>query len=235
MSAAAVVAAGGSGMRLGVGPPKQFRNIGDLPMLLWSCRTLRAHPDVAQLVVVLPADQAASPPAWLAGECDRVVAGGATRRESVTRGLAALAGEVELVLIHDGARPFISPSLVNRVLEAAVGGAAIPVMPVAETVKEVSAEGLVYATLDRGRLRRVQTPQGFSLPLIRELHGAAAIDGVDAPDDAFLCERGGVDVATVEGDHWNLKVTTPADMELARWLVSTGRVPRPAERESAGG
>lgn len=220
MSAAAVVVAGGEGRRLG-GDRKQFRRLGAAPMLAWSCAALARHPGVSELVVVVPADVAEAPPRWLDDLADRVVAGGSTRRESVRRGLAAVAERHDVVLVHDGARPFLSESLIDRVLAAAAEGPAIPGLPLSDTVKMVGDDGRVRATLDRGLLRRAQTPQGFPLRLLRELHEETAGEEA-ATDDAFLCERAGIPVRVVPGEAWNVKVTTPFDLALAGWWAESG-------------
>jgi 2-C-methyl-D-erythritol 4-phosphate cytidylyltransferase len=162
-------------------------------------------------VVVVPANVAAAPPDWLTRLCDVVVAGGPTRRDSVGLGIAGLSGRSETVLVHDGARPFLSPKLIGRVLDACRDCPAIPGLP-----------GRVLSTLDRDRLRAVQTPQGFPLSLLRELHERAARDDAEATDDAFLAEAAGIPVRVVDGEPLNLKVTTGADLALAEWLVGSG-------------
>ena len=221
MSAGAVVVAAGSGRRLG-GVPKQFRKLGTVPLLAWSCHALSRHSDISELVVVVPADIAAAPPDWLVGLCDRVVEGGPTRRDSVRLGIAGLSGGHGTVLVHDGARPYLSAKLISRVLETCRDCPAIPGLPLTDTVKLVGEGGRVLSTLDRARLRAVQTPQGFPLSLLRELHEQAARDDAEATDDAFLAEKAGIPVRVVDGDPLNLKVTTGADLALAEWLVGSG-------------
>jgi 2-C-methyl-D-erythritol 4-phosphate cytidylyltransferase/2-C-methyl-D-erythritol 2,4-cyclodiphosphate synthase len=147
------------------------------------------------------------------------VAGGATRQESVRRGLDAL-GEVDVVLVQDAARPLPSPALVRRVLEVARGGAgAVPVLPVGDTLKRV--DGGALATVSREGLLAAQTPQGFPRGMLVEAHRRAAADGVTATDDAALCERYGFPVRAVEGEPANLKLTTPGDLALAEALVAS--------------
>ena len=221
MSAAAVIVAAGSGRRIG-GEPKQFRMLGPAPLLAWSCHALARNEGMSELVVVVPPGVAVDPPDWLKGLCDTVVEGGPTRRDSVGLGLAALSGEHDTVLVHDGARPFLSAKLIGSVLEACREGPAIPGLPLTDTVKLVGEGGLVLSTLDRDRLRAVQTPQGFPLELLRGLHEQSADDGPEATDDAFLAEAVGIPVRIVSGDPLNLKVTTGADLALAEWLVHSG-------------
>lgn len=231
MRAAAVVAAGGEGARFGAeGPRKQFRELDGRPVAERSCRAVRADPGVEWLVLVLPDDVAASPPAWASSVADRTVAGGATRRASVARGVRAVPAEADVVLVHDGVRPLAPAGLVRRVREAAAGGPVVPVVPIRDTVKEVSPEGRVLRTLDRGRLRRVQTPQGFPAGDLRAVHRRAEEEGWTATDDAGLCERAGLTVTAVEGALRNVKVTTPDDLRYAGWLLSRGAGARTADR-----
>lgn len=247
---AAVIVAGGSGRRIG-GALKQFREIGGRPMLAWSCERFLAHPDIGPVAVVVPAAVAADPPAWLLRPGLRLAAGGATRRASVRAGLEELAEELgeagapaeeaqpderagePAVLIHDAARPFVSTELVGRLARAARYGPVIPVLRLADTIKQVRPVGSggvaerVVATLDRDRLRAAQTPQGFPFALIRRLHADAAAGGLEPPDDADLCERAGIEVRGSPGERLALKITHPEDLAVAEWLVASGRVGRP--------
>lgn len=222
MSAAAVIVAAGSGSRFG-GEPKQFRQLGGAPLLAWCCGTFSRQSRVSELVVVVPERIVESPPAWLSDLAGRIVAGGETRRESVARGLEALSGDLATVLVHDGARPFATPGLIDRVLNASREFAAVPGLSLTDTVKMVDAGDRVLSTLDRDRLRTVQTPQGFPLRLLRDLHASAERKSTRATDDAYLAELAGVPVRIVEGTSLNLKVTTPEDLALAEWLISSGR------------
>lgn len=220
MRAAAVVPAAGKGVRFGRrGRRKQFRELAGTPVVLRACRTLGRDPAVDWLVLVLPPDVAEDPPPWCDGVADRVVAGGESRRASVWAGLEAAPGEADVILVHDGVRPLVTPRLVRAVREAAEEGPVVPVVRIRDTVKEVDAEGRVVATLDRDRLRRVQTPQGFPAGTLRKVHRRAREEGWEGTDDASLCERAGEAVATVPGDPRNLKVTTPSDLARAEWLL----------------
>jgi 2-C-methyl-D-erythritol 4-phosphate cytidylyltransferase len=219
-----VIVAAGRGERLG--RPKQFLVLGDMPLLLWSVRAFREHPGIECVVVVLPVDDAKTPPDWLPKKGLRVCAGGETRRESAGQGVIAVPAWADVILIHDAARPFVTQSTIDAVLAGAAGvGAALPVVPLSDTVKRLS-DDRVEKTLDRERLGRAQTPQGFRADWIREAHSRADRDGLDAPDDAALVESLGRSVLAVPGETWNLKITTPEDFELAEWLVRTGRVAR---------
>jgi len=152
-----------------------------------------------------------------------VVAGGATRQESVRLALAALPSDVEVVLVHDAARPLVPAELVDAVAAAVLQGAdaVVPALPVVETIKEVDGSSLVRLTLERARLRAVQTPQGFRRSVLEQAHAAAP--GGDATDDAGLVERLGVPVRVVAGAEEAFKVTRPLDLLLAEALIGSQR------------
>ncbi len=154
----------------------------------------------------------------------RVIQGGATRQESVWRGLLALPDTADIVAIHDAARPLITPELIQRTVEAArADGAALAVAPVVDTLKAINANGFAVNTVDRDSLRAAQTPQTFRVPLIRAAHDRARSDGVEATDDAALVERLGHPVRCVEGDRRNLKITTPEDLFIAEAVLAEDR------------
>lgn len=228
MTVGAVVVAAGSGVRFGEeGPRKQFRPLDGRPLAARACDPLLASDAVEAVVLVLPPREADDPPAWTRDLGVRVAAGGPERRDSVARGLASLPDGVATVLVHDGARPLASDDLVDRVLRAAGGEhGVVPVLRLRDTVKEVDGEGRVVRTLDRSRLRRVQTPQAFPLEGLRRAHRRAG-RAVRATDDASLFEAAGGEVRTVPGDPDNLKVTTPADLERAAWILERRRAGAP--------
>lgn len=213
---AAIVVAAGSGSRFSsTGPRKQYREIGGVPILERAVRPFVQHPAIGQTVVVLPEVDVPNPPEWLTRLQVDIVAGGAKRGDSVRNGLGAVSEEFGIVLIHDGARPFVSPRLIDEVLRAAQTGAAVPGVPVVDTVKEVDADGRVSRTLDRDRLRRIQTPQGFPTAELRRIHREAYEAGLHMSDDAALFEHFGLPVRVVPGVLENIKVTTPEDLEIA--------------------
>ena len=217
---AAVVVAGGSGRRLDdSGPPKQYREVGGAPLLAWALHPLLRSPSIGTTVVVLPPADAADPPAWIRGLPVTIVAGGAERGDSVRNGLAALTAATEIVLIHDGARPFASEGLIARVLESARDGAGSPGLPSSDTLKEMGDGHRVLGTVDRNRYWRVQTPQAFPARLIRECHERAAAERVSLTDDAALLERYGHVVRVIEGEAENIKVTLPIDLVIAEALA----------------
>lgn len=212
-----VIVAAGRGERLG-GTPKQFREIAGVPMLLRSIRPFVAHPDVARVVVVLPPEDAAVPPPWLAqlaGGALDLVAGGAERTDSVRAGLAALPPACEVVLVHDAARPFVGRDVIDAVIaEVRAGRSAIAAVPVSDTLKEAAADGrTVERTVPRDRLWRAQTPQGFPRKVLEAAHAAAG--DLVATDDAALVERSGRAVRLVPDSARNFKVTTADDLTLA--------------------
>lgn len=195
-------------------------------MLLHAIRPFASHPDVAHVVVVLPTSDAADVPDWLAplrGEALTVVAGGNERHESVAAGLGALAAACDIVLVHDGARPFPPRPMIDDVIAAARSGhGAVPALPVCDTIKRADEYGQVLATVSREGLWRAQTPQGFPRALLARAHAAGRAAGIVATDDASLVEHLGERVELVPGSPRNVKITTPEDLALAGWLA---RVP----------
>jgi len=223
--------AAGRGVRARTGAadavePKQFRLVGGVPLLLRAIRPFAEHPRVGPIVVVLPPEHAASPPEWLRAQLSErllVAAGGDARQQSVASGLARLPAGPSLVLVHDAARPFVARELIDRVLAvAARGAAAVPGLPLSDTVKETDAAGLVVRTVPRDRLVAVQTPQAFPREMLETAHQRARSDPAAgaATDDAALCERLGHAVRIVAGSARNIKVTTAEDFGLAEALAA---------------
>ena len=219
-----VIVAAGESTRTAGNELKQFRWIAGKPMLLHSLQTFMAHPNVVSCVCVIPREFVANPPPWIFQcDVDRLLLsiGGRSRTESVRNGLEDLPNEASVVLIHDAARPLVDASLIDRVVERARSGACvIPALPVVDTIKEVDAEGRVQKTLDRSRLWRVQTPQGFPREIIERAHREARAASVTATDDAALCERLGVAVEIVQGSERALKVTEEGDFERVEALFA---------------
>jgi 2-C-methyl-D-erythritol 4-phosphate cytidylyltransferase / 2-C-methyl-D-erythritol 2,4-cyclodiphosphate synthase len=215
---AAVVVAAGRGLRAGGDQPKQYRMVGGQPVIRPSLATLAGHPAIGAVQPVIhpedvPRFEAASAGLALLAP----VFGGATRQASVRAGLEALASRrPELVLVHDAARPFASPALIARAISSACSGAAVPVLPVVDTVKTIDAAGAITGTIDRERLRVVQTPQAFRFELLLDAHRRAAAAGrEDFTDDAALAEWAGLKVTTFEGEAGNVKLTTSEDFARA--------------------
>lgn len=198
-----IVVAGGSGQRFG--RPKQFEELGGRRVLDWA---VAAASDASDgVVLVLPA-------ADVDGSNPLEVAGGATRSESVRNGLAAVPETATVVCVHDAARPFASGGVFASVIDAVAGGAdaAVPGVPVVDTIKVVAADGTVISTPDRATLVAVQTPQAFRAASLRAAHAA----GAEGTDDAALVERLGGRVVVVPGEPRNRKITEPDDLAWAR-------------------
>jgi len=208
--------------------PKQYQPIAGVPMVLRAVRPFMAHPDVARIALVLPPDDAATPPDFLVeliGERLLVAAGGAERGASVAAGLAALGDDCAIVLVHDGARPLVGRPVIDAVIGCARGGeGAIAALPVSDTLKAADATKPEYVarTLPRDRLWRAQTPQGFPRAVLAEALARAKRDGRVSTDDAALVEALGVSVRLIPDSPRNLKVTTPDDLALAECLVEGG-------------
>ncbi|HEX8096302.1 2-C-methyl-D-erythritol 4-phosphate cytidylyltransferase [Jatrophihabitans sp.] len=216
-----MIVAAGSGERLGAGMPKALVPLHGRPLLDWALDAFTSHPDIDSVVVVAPADALAAV-RTSAGALATVVAGGASRQHSVDLGLAAVHDDVELVLVHDAARPLVEASVISAVVARLRQGdqAVIPVLPVTDTIKRVDSSGRVLGTVDRAELRAVQTPQGFSRAALTAAHRAAeqrSLTGVT--DDAGLLEALGVAVRTVAGAEISFKITTPYDLELAHRIA----------------
>ena len=216
---AAVVVAAGRGTRTGMPYPKQYRSLKGAPLVRDSLRLFASHPEVDLVQPVIHPDDTARFKAASEGlAIAKPVAGGATRQGSVRAGLEALERSAPaIVLVHDAARPFVSEALVSRAIAAASEhGAAIPGLPVTDTVKLVDAQGLITATLDRTHLRTVQTPQAFAYKALLDAHRRAAAAGrEDFSDDAALAEWAGLKVAVFEGEKGNVKMTTVDDFARA--------------------
>jgi 2-C-methyl-D-erythritol 4-phosphate cytidylyltransferase len=218
---AVLVPAAGAGVRLGPGAPKALRLLAGEPLLVHAVRRIVACDAVGALVV-------AAPPAEINEVADllapvatvTVVAGGSTRQQSVCAALDAVPDRFEIVLVHDAARALAPSSLVAAVADAVRAGndAVIPVLPVVDTIKEVSALSEVLGTVDRTVLRAVQTPQGFRRQVLAMAHASAAV--MDATDDAGLVEKLGVRVVCVPGSEHALKITRPLDLAIAELLLT---------------
>jgi 2-C-methyl-D-erythritol 4-phosphate cytidylyltransferase len=227
VSAVGIVAAAGSGSRLGADRPKALVELAGRPLVAWAVDTLLAG-GVDEVVVAVPAAERDAVAAVLPGSV-RLVDGGATRTASVRAGLAAAGPTADVVLVHDAARPLTPPDVVARVLAALAAGApaVVPVLPVVDTTVVVDAAGTVTGAVSRAPLRRVQTPQGFDRAVLVAAHAAlddalvdALVDAGELTDDAGVVRAGGVPVTTVAGDERAAKVTVPHDLRLAELLAA---------------
>jgi 2-C-methyl-D-erythritol 4-phosphate cytidylyltransferase len=215
----AIVVAAGDGARLGADRPKAFVKLGGRVLLSHSVELLDEHPAVDGVVLVVP--EGWEEPATLladdlaAGKVAAAVTGGATRADSVARGLAEVPDDADLILVHDAARPFASPALVTSVLEAlAQAEGAVPGLPVTETVKRVQA-GRVVETPQRSQLVAVQTPPAFPAEALREAYAVSPDVLAAATDCASLLEAAGRTVAVVAGEPGNFKITDADDLAAA--------------------
>ncbi len=216
---AAVIVAAGRGTRAGADVAKQFRPIGGEPMIRRSLSALAEHPRIDWVQAVIHPDDVSLFAASARGlNLLPAVFGGATRQMSVRAGLEALSLHApDIVLVHDAARPFVTAELASRAIEAArQSGAAIPALPVTDTVKSVDATGRVTGTVDRTPLRLVQTPQAFTYSALLDAHrNAAAAGRSDFTDDAALAEWAGLTVTAFAGEPGNIKITTSEDFARA--------------------
>ena len=211
--------------------------MGGRPILERSVSAFLDHPSVSELVVALPAELVSNPPRYLSGGSKpvKVVAGGTRRQDSVANALAAVDARSAIVLVHDAARPFVSPALVSRMIEAAVeSGAAVPALRSRDTVKQVSSDANVSMTLPRETIYLAQTPQAFRRSVLVDALEGAARGGIDATDEATLAERSGHAVRIVEGEATNIKITTRDDLDLAEAIAARGRKPARTGRAGTG-
>ena len=221
--------AAGRGTRVGGELPKQYLPLDGVPILLRSIRPFASHPDVAQVVVVLPPAEVESPPAFLAdliGEALTIEAGGRERSDSVAAGLRALRSGCEIVLVHDGARPFVDRGVIDAVIaHARAGEGAVAAVPVSDTIKEAAGADptLIGRTVPRAGLWRAQTPQGFPRRLLERAYAEAGTGASSATDDASLVENCGGTVRLVPDSPRNMKITTRDDLTVAEALAVAGR------------
>jgi 2-C-methyl-D-erythritol 4-phosphate cytidylyltransferase len=224
---AVLVPAAGAGTRLGPGAPKALRLLAGEPLLVHAVRRIASCDAVGIVVVAAPPAEIAEVTELLAPIAPvTVVPGGSTRQQSVGAALNAVPDRFEIVLVHDAARALAPALLFAAIADAIRAGndAVIPVLPVVDTIKEVSALSEVLGTVDRSALRAVQTPQGFRRQMLAAAHASA--DAQDATDDAGMVEKLGVRVICVPGSEQALKITRPLDLAIAALLLS----PDPADQ-----
>lgn len=224
MNAYAIVLGGGSGTRMGAERNKVLMPLRGVPAIVRAIAPFTGL--CAGVVVVARADetelmQTVVRRFGLGRAVLAVVAGGEDRQASVQNGLAALPPDAQAVLIHDGARALVTEAIIRRTLESVeVHGSGVAAVPVTDTIKRATPDGVVAETLDRSQLYAMQTPQGFRLADIRRAHDAAQAAGYRATDDAALLEYIGLPVRLVEGSRENIKLTTPFDLRLAEAILA---------------
>jgi 2-C-methyl-D-erythritol 4-phosphate cytidylyltransferase len=222
-----LIPAAGLGLRLGGAVRKQFRLLGGLPLLVHSLRVFQSSPAVDAVILAVPQDdlhycraEIVEPHGFT--KVTHVVAGGKERQDSVRHALAVVDERVDLVVIHDAVRPFVTETMVTQVVEAAAAdGAAIIALPMRDTVKQVDGDRLIERTIDRKPLWLAQTPQAFRRDWLAEAHRKAESEGLAATDDAFLLEWMGRPVRVVEGSGENIKVTRPEDLVIAEAILAS--------------
>jgi 2-C-methyl-D-erythritol 4-phosphate cytidylyltransferase len=222
MIIAALIVAAGRGARMGASTPKALLPLGGEPILARALAAFRGHPRIDGLVAVVTDPAEARSVLGKAASGVALVPGGRERQESVRRGLEAI-DDASIVLVHDAARPLVPRGVIDAVIEGTLRhGAAVPAIPVADTLKRRNVEGAIGATVPRDDLVLAQTPQGFRTELLRAAYDRAEREGFLATDDASLLERAGVRVVLVPGSARNIKITTPADLALAEALLAIG-------------
>ncbi|MBN2282605.1 MAG: 2-C-methyl-D-erythritol 4-phosphate cytidylyltransferase [Deltaproteobacteria bacterium] len=239
MRTVAIIVAGGSGKRMNTPVPKQFINLGGMPVLSRTISRFEQASSVTRIVLVVPKGDMEHVRHSIVGVQPRtkvidVVAGGAARQDSVRNGLGAVGDEADIVVIHDGVRPFVDVALIEQVIAEAVRfGAAALAVPVRDTVKAVGTGGVVLDTPDRETLRFIQTPQAFQREILAEAYRKAYQDGFYGTDDAGLVERMGHPVRVMEGSYRNIKITTEDDLLLAG-LLAEAEDGEPGEGDAVG-
>jgi len=232
MKATAIIVAAGEGLRIGGNVPKPYRPLVGRAMLLRTLDRVFGAPSIEKVVMVIAASELSRCEGMLRGDSALgqrpwvLQSGGATRQQSVKAGLEKIDGDTDIVVIHDGARPFVSPALIERCIESADrNGAVVVGLPARDTIKIVSDDHRVLSTPDRKHLWEIQTPQAFRRKVIVEAHEWAARAGFEATDDAMLVEQAGKPVWVIDGEKTNLKITVPEDLWLAEAMIREGRVP----------
>jgi 2-C-methyl-D-erythritol 4-phosphate cytidylyltransferase len=231
---ATILPAAGLGTRMGAETPKQFLELDGVPIVILSLRSIASCELVTDIIVATRGDGVARLEERIRQETFkqkvRVVRGGDSRQDSVAQALQLVSNDTEIVLVHDAVRPFVTREQITRVIEEARKcRAAILGIPAMDTVKEVKRASLpedvalITATIPRERIVLAQTPQAFDTKLLKEAFARAQADGVNASDEAGLIERLGYDVHVVLGSERNMKITKPADMELACFYLEHGR------------
>jgi 2-C-methyl-D-erythritol 4-phosphate cytidylyltransferase len=225
----AIIAAAGAGRRMKADRPKQFLAVEGIPILVLTLRKFDASPLIDHIVIASP-HEAVDEVRHLAEQAGlskpvTAIEGGERRQDSVAIAMKHLAAGTDLVAVHDGVRPFVSLEDIARVInEADRSGAAVLAVPVSDTIKEVERD-VVKSTLRRERLVQAQTPQVFHIDVLTRAFDEALRDGYYGTDESSLVERMGHDVILVHGSEWNIKITRPSDLALARFLLEEERTP----------
>ena len=224
MSVCAVVPAGGAGTRMGGTVPKQFLELNGKPILYYTLKTLQDCGIISELILVVPEKEYENAcDEWLGKPeiVTKIVIGGEKRQDSVYNGFCEVSPQTEIVLVHDGVRPFLSRRMIQESVDVAREyGAAITAIPLYDTVKRVDSSGLVSQTVDREGLWRVQTPQVFRYEILKEAFKKANSEKFYGTDEGTLIEHLGKPVKVVEGSERNIKITRPEDLRLSEIFIS---------------
>jgi 2-C-methyl-D-erythritol 4-phosphate cytidylyltransferase len=225
MKTLAIIPAGGSGSRMGGDIPKQYLMLGGIPILVHTLMAFQEASLVDAIYLVLPDEDVRQAPQKILSpynlaKVNRILPGGERRQDSVKRGLDLLDSDYDLVVIHDGVRPFVSPSIINNAIQEAAQSQAITVgLPVTDTIKKVDGQRRVSETVNRDQLWLTQTPQVFSVPLLKKAYESAYADNYYGTDDAALVERIGEKVIMIMGSYDNIKITTAVDLAWAELIL----------------
>ena len=221
----AIIVAGGSGKRMLRDLPKQFLSLDGIPVLTRTLSKFEKAMSVTRIVLVVPKEDMTYAKDEIVDKhrilkVEHIQAGGKTRQDSVRKGLEMVDDRDDVIVIHDGVRPFLSEELIDlSIREAVRNGAVVPVIPLTDTVKLVGEDGIIRDTPGRNDLRFAQTPQAFRREIILEAYRSAYREGFYGTDDASLVERMGVPVKTITGSYDNIKITTPEDIFLGKLLL----------------
>jgi 2-C-methyl-D-erythritol 4-phosphate cytidylyltransferase len=225
MKTIVIIPAGGAGRRMGGGIPKQYLSLAGIPILVHTLRGFQCSPVVDEIYLVVPEGDIAEVRLNVVerygfSKISLVIAGGRERQDSVRNALVQVRDEHEIVLVHDGVRPFVTEALIEQAVAGAKEFGAVALgIPVRDTVKQADSEGRVVKTIQREGLWLVQTPQAFRRTVILAAYERALADGFYGTDDASLVERTGIPVRMIIGDADNIKVTTPGDLEKGERII----------------
>lgn len=224
MNVAAIIVAAGSGSRMGSDIPKQFMEVGGKPVLAYTLDKFQNCTKIDEIIIVTRSDSIvlckSIVDTYGYSKVSVITEGGSTRQQSVKLGLAQMSSEPGYVLIHDGARPMIAIDTISKCIDSVVEHNAAAVgVPMKDTVKYSDNGKFITKTVDRSRLWLIQTPQAFEKNLILQCHERADSEGFDATDDCMLAEHFGINVALVEGEYENIKITSPSDIYIMEGLL----------------
>lgn len=225
MKITALIPSAGSGLRMGGDTRKQYIHIHEKPITAHTLLRFQELAEISQIILIVPEEDISFCESEIVSRYNlskvgKVIAGGRERQDSVYNGVRALDGDEDIVIVHDGVRPFATVEIIRESIRAASeSGAAIAAIQAKDTIKSVSSDGLVEKTVDRGKLWQVQTPQTFRRELLEEAYRKAMSEKFYGTDDSSLVERIGGRVMVVQGSEFNIKITTPRDLVLAEGII----------------